>query len=90
MCRRERRPLPPQIVNAPRLRAGLEMFYSAFWDLSSDRALGFGSVGRIPWSSIEAWADRHELSWDQREELHFVIRKMDRIYIDHVQKDKKK
>lgn len=88
MCRRERRPIPPQIKNAPRLRPGLELFYSAFWDMNSERQIGFGAVGRIPWSSIEAWADRHDLTWNQREELHFVLGKMDREFIDHVNSKK--
>jgi len=88
MCRRERRPLPPQLLNSPHLRAGLELFYGAFWDLTTERQLGFGSVGQIPTSAIDDWADRHELNWNQREELKFVIRKMDPVYIDHVSEKK--
>jgi hypothetical protein len=69
MCRRERRPIPPQIANAPRLRPGLELF---------------------PWSAIEAWADRHELPDDLREELHFVLRKMDKVFVDHCNEQNRK
>jgi hypothetical protein len=90
MCRRERRPIPPQIANAPRLRPGLELFYHAFEDLNSERQIGFGSIGRIPWSAIEAWADRHELPDDLREELHFVLRKMDKVFVDHCNEQNKK
>jgi hypothetical protein len=84
MCRRERRPLPPQILNAPRLRAGLELYYQAFEDLHADRQLGFGAVGRIPWAVVDDWADRHGLTDDQRDELHRLIPKMDEVFVEHV------
>lgn len=83
MCRREGRPIPPQIKNAPRIVTGAEFYYEAFDDLLSEMPNnGFG-LGRIPWSSIERWADQHGLGIGARRSLHFILRKLERVFIDH-------
>ena len=75
-------------MNAPKLRQGLELFYGAFWDLSTERQIGFGAVGQIPTTKIDEWADRYELNWNQREALKACVRKMDRTFISHVSEKK--
>jgi hypothetical protein len=52
----------------------------AFLDLSTCRQLGM-EVGPIPWTAIHDYADRKYLSSDEREELEYVIRYVDTVYL---------
>lgn len=79
------RNLPKQIAEAPVLRDGLEFFYTAFFMLTSCRQIGMGE-GTIPWTAINAYADRHELDETTRTELEFHIRMMDAEYLKFRQK----
>lgn len=81
-CIRERRPLPNAIANAPALALGLELFYSAFMDLTTDRAIGYGE-GPIPWSSVDRYCQRHAIRGEQREDVHYHVRRMDAVYLEH-------
>jgi hypothetical protein len=55
----------------------------AFYDLSSDRALGFGSMGQIPWSSIDRWCVRHDVWGEQRSRLIELIKRLDLAYMQY-------
>ena len=81
-CMREGIPLPERIENAPQLTPGLELFFVAFLELSDDRNSGM-SMGRIPWSVVRQWANAYELDYQQTEELHFQISRMDFKYIEY-------
>jgi hypothetical protein len=81
-------PLPDRIKNAPQLNWGLELYYSAFFDLSSCRPLGF-SPGQIRWIDIHDYADKLFLNEDQREDLHVYIRAMDATYLSWCDKKSK-
>lgn len=68
---------------------GLELYFDAFMDLSSCRQLGMGGVGPIPWTAMKAYADDFGLDEDAREELYYLMKRMDAAYIDwHSPKDK--
>jgi len=75
--------LPERIVNAPSLFTGLELYFSAFLDLTSCRALGYSSEGPISWLSINEWALVHELDAEQRENLLYFIPRMDAAFLEH-------
>jgi hypothetical protein len=77
-------PLPKRIANAPQLAQGLELYYEAFWELSSARAVGFG-VGPIPWGVVDSYATRYAFDDEQREDLTYYVRAMDNAYIKHHQ-----
>lgn len=79
--------LPDRILNAPQLRLGLELYYGAFSELSSCRTTGFGA-GPIPWSVVQDYADTFVFDDEQTEALHYLIRKMDSAYLDHVNRPK--
>lgn len=83
--------LPKAIRNAPMLRVGLDFFYAAFWDLTNDRDEGMGEGG-IPWTSIDRYAIRHDISdIDDFQRLVGLIKYMDigyRKFMDKKQKDK--
>lgn len=79
---RQRKPLPEKIANAPELMLGLELYYSAFWDLTTCRQLGFGAAGAIPWSAIKDYAVAFDFDEEQAEDLFYFIRKMDNAYLE--------
>lgn len=56
-------------------------FFKAFWDLDTTRSFG-SSIGPIPWTTIQAWADRHELDPVTTETLTEVIRCLDGAYLE--------
>lgn len=81
-CMRARKPFPKAIQEAPHLAFGLELYWDAFWDLSTCRATGFG-VGPIPWSAMRDYAVTFELDEEQQEDLYYLVRVMDNTFLDH-------
>ena len=79
-CRKERRPLPDRIKNAPELMLGLELYFGAFFDLSSSRS-GLGD-GPISFMSVREYAQIYEFSEEQTEDLHYFILEMDKVFLD--------
>jgi hypothetical protein len=81
-------PLPDKIKNKPEVKLGLELYWKAFQDLSSDRDIGMG-VGPIPWSSMNEWGARNHIRGDDFERFVAVLRGMDSIYMDKQSKKAK-
>ena len=79
--------LPKRIANAPTLHLGLELYYNAFWELSTCRSTGWG-LGPIPWLAMREYALVYELTEDQEEDLYYFIREMDNAYVAYHNKDK--
>lgn len=79
-CLREGIPLPDRILNAPVLFMGSELFYNAFWDLTTDRPGGMGLLP-IPWYAIQRYAEYFEFSQEQSSDLHYFVRVMDAEYV---------
>jgi len=77
-----RKPLPKRIQNAPQLEMGLELYWEAFWDLSTCRAVGMGA-GPIPWLAIRDYGLTFGLDEDQQEDLVYLVRMMDNAYLTH-------
>jgi hypothetical protein len=48
------------LENRPILQPGLDVYFTAYNDLSYDRPTGM-SVGSIPWSSIIKWCELHSI-----------------------------
>lgn len=80
-CIRTRQRIPDAIVNAPELQAGLNLFYVAFLDLTSCRALGFAQ-GPIPWLAINKYCEANEITGEQREDVFYHVTHMDKVYLD--------
>jgi hypothetical protein len=74
-------PLPDKIANKPTIKIGLDLYWKAFQDLSSDRDIGMG-VGPIPWSSIHEWGRRNHIYGDDFERLVQVIRGLDAVFME--------
>jgi hypothetical protein len=68
---------------------GLELFYGAFLDLTTDRPMGW-DARPIPWTAIKDYADAYDIRGEQREDLFDLIRAMDKAYLKHLQKKAKK
>ena len=84
-CMKMRKPLPKKIQNAPELNLGLELYWDAFWDLSTCRPTGFGA-GPIPWLAVRDYSLTFEFDDEQQDDLFHLIRLMDNEYINHYAK----
>lgn len=82
MCVAQGRPLPDAIANAPELQQGLELYYNAFNVLTSTRQIGMAE-GPIPWDKVEHYCDQYGIDGDQREDMHYHISSLDRVYLEH-------
>lgn len=72
------RPVPAHFL-PPDIDDGYAEWFSAFWELSTDRRI---DGGPIPWSAIEAWpVPAHE-----RGRFLRCIRAMDRAFLDAMQR----
>lgn len=79
---REGTPLPQRIQNAPQLAFGMQMYFSAFMDLTSCRQIGM-SLGPIPWTAVNDYALYLGLDEEQSEDLHLFVRALDNEYMSH-------
>lgn len=78
---------PTQALESrPELPADLQLFLDAFHDLSGDRQIGFGAVGSITFTAIDRYAERHGIEGDDFERLKLLIKELDGVFLDHVQK----
>jgi hypothetical protein len=73
--------LPPGYIARPALLAGLQFLWNAFWELTTDRALGFGGEGRIPSMAIRSFAKEHGITGNDFPWFLAVIREMDAEYL---------
>ena len=81
-CLRSRRPFPEKIANAPSLMMGWELYWNAFWDLSTCRQSGFGA-GPIPWLAIRDYAVTFGFDEDQEDDLYHFMRVLDNTFLEH-------
>lgn len=88
-CLRERLPLPQAIQKAPVLWLGLELFFGAFLDLDGDRPSGW-NMRPIPLLTIVDYAKAYNITGEQREDLLYYVRGMDRAYMKHETKKGKR
>jgi hypothetical protein len=73
--------MPDGYLNQPVLAFGNSFLWDAFWELTTDRQLGFGAESRIPSSAIRAFAQDHDLAGDDFQWFRLVIREMDAEYL---------
>lgn len=69
-----KRGLPvPDSCLPPDLEPHLHEYVDHFWTLSTDRALGFGAIGPIPWRAIDSYAHRNGFGDDEVAYDDFVV-----------------
>jgi hypothetical protein len=83
-------PIPKKIADAPSLFAGLDLFYIAFWELTTCRELGYGSIGPINWLTVHEYCKYNGIEDEQREDMFYFIGKMDEVYLEHTAARNKK
>lgn len=81
-CAREGLALPDSIQNAPTLWPGLALFFVAFIDLTTCRAMGMGE-GPIPWLAVNAYCDAKRIYGDQRADMLYHVGSLDRTYLKY-------
>jgi hypothetical protein len=85
-AKRLKKEVPKALIDEPELRAGLELYYSAFLDLDRERSHGMGWT-RIPWTAIAHYAAFYEFDEDQTERLFAHIRALDDAYLKQLDED---
>lgn len=81
--------LPDRILNAPTIPEFMEFYVDAFFDLSTDRQIGFGE-GPIPHQSISNYCGKLEFEYDEECDFIYFIRLMDSVYLKFREKKNKK
>lgn len=77
-------PAPPESIEPPCSSPWwAQICRACFWDANTERAIGFGGVGPIPWSKIRAWGESRRLRRDHLLVLEHIVRRMDGAYLDH-------
>lgn len=82
-CYKQRLPLPEKIANAPELFLGLELYFTAFLNLTSCRTQGYGTEGPIPFTQMQIYCEFEGINGDQREDLLDHMQHMDAAYLKH-------
>lgn len=80
-----RKPIPDRIANAPELEFGLDLYYDAFWDLTTGRQAGLGA-SPIAYMDMRDYALAHEYDEEQIEFLFHCVRMMDNAYLEFYNK----
>lgn len=70
-------PIPERIANAPQIPFGSMFYLQAFFDLDGERAQGYMSQGRIPWSAIVGYGEYHDLTPEEIDILLHYVRALD-------------
>ena len=79
---------PKAMLDRPQPLAGTELYLQAFYHLDGERQIGM-SIGRIPWSAVEHYADVGEFTAAQTIALHKLIGKMDAANLNRLRADVK-
>lgn len=73
-------PIPDKIANAPDLEIGLDLYWNAFATLTTSRQVGMG-MGPISWESMIGYCVINEIEGEQRDDLIYLLNKMDGEYL---------
>lgn len=87
---RDGTPLPNSIANAPDLEIGLQLFYVAFFELSTCRSFSQMSEGPIWWTAINDYCNQYNIRDSQRDDLFYHLNELDKVYLDYREKETKK
>lgn len=75
--------MPRALLERPTLRPELRFTWAAFWRLTHDRQMGFGSVGRIPFAAIDRYATRYGIAESEAfDRFAALIAAMDDVYLE--------
>ena len=91
MRRLRNQPLPQWFLDEPDLIPGVEWYFKAFWDLSTERQIGY-TLGPIPASKVSEYGREHGLRDDTLVLFRDMMKELDRAYLKWVkdEQDKKR
>lgn len=76
-------PIPDKIANAPLLYLGLDLYYSAFMDLTTCRGHSYGTEGAISYLHISEYCMVHDIWGEQRDDMIYHMQHMDAAYLQY-------
>jgi hypothetical protein len=82
-------PPPSWYEEEPDYPPGLDFYMRAFWQLSTERQIGF-SVGPIPVSKIEEFGEKRGYDPITLDIFRHLIREVDAAYLDWLTKEREK
>lgn len=87
-AKRFKQPIPDRIRNKPKLGFGLDFYLSAFFDLEYERQwVNEGAIALpITWTSLQNYAQHHDLEGDAHEDFMFFMAALDTAYLKHLAK----
>jgi hypothetical protein len=71
-----------------RLDEGTTILRRAYVQLSTERSIGFGCVGPIPWTAINTWCQTSGYTAATRRRIEAVVELVDADYLARVNKTK--
>lgn len=89
LARVNKMPLPDHIKERPKVMIGLGIYWKAFWELSTCRAIGM-MEGPIPWLAMRAYAKDIGLTGLSKMRFYDIIRSMDNEYLSIRSKEAEK
>lgn len=78
--------MPAALRGKPDLPSHLLIYWGAFMDLAHDRQVFMGGVSQIPFTAIDRWASRFGVEGDAFGRLLRLIRAMDGVWLEDVQR----
>lgn len=81
--------VPEAVRGQPQVPAHLDLYWRAFSALSTDRPLGFGGAGPIPWTAIDRYAARLGLGAEECERLAQIVGRVDEAFLGHMERRQK-
>lgn len=61
----------------------MDLYYDAFWNLTTTRQVGMGA-GPIPWTACHTYAQVLHFDEEQADDLWFFISAMDAVFLKHL------
>ena len=75
-------------MSRPKLAIGLGFYLDAFWDLCTERVYSEVIVN-LSWSKIQQYADHYEMDFEDAEQFHYIIKKIDNAYVKQMRENGK-
>lgn len=74
------KPIPKKLEDPPEIWPHNVLYFNAFLDLNTSRALGFGA-GPLTWTAIHDYCIANGFDVEQYENAHFFLRQMDTVFL---------
>lgn len=76
--------MPGALRDKPEIPPHLLFYWQCFMDLAHDRQVFMGGVTQISYMALSRWAEDHEVAGDALDRLTSMVRALDRVWVDDV------